>query len=64
MEDWKKIIQEIQVTGLTKKAISDKTKMSPSLVSAIATGARGQNLSWKHGNNLLKLHKSVTRGKR
>ena len=58
--DWKTIIKEIQDCGLTQNQIKAACGCSQSLISAIATGTKG-NPSFATGQAMIALHKKVVR---
>ena len=56
--DWKKLIAEIQATGLSQTAVADRLNRSQAWVSAAAAG-KYLDVRWADGEAILKLHSEV-----
>jgi len=59
--DWKKLLQEIQATGLSQIDIGERIGRSQAWVSAAVAG-KYQDLRWADGEAIRSLHAEVTGG--
>ena len=59
--DWKKLLQEIQATGLSQIDIGERIGRSQAWVSAAVAG-KYQDLRWSDGEAIRSLHAEVTGG--
>src|SRR5260363_245272 len=57
--EMQRIVQELLSTGLTQKKLADLVPCSQSLISALADGRRGKNLSYQIGLKLISLLNQV-----
>lgn len=60
--DWKKLIAELQESGLSQVEIGEAISKSQAWVSACANGGYG-DVRWADGQALIDLHKKITRSK-
>ena len=56
--DWKKLLQEIQESGLSQIEIGERIGRSQAWVSAAVAG-KYQDLRWSDGESIRRLHKEV-----
>ena len=56
--DWKKLIADIQASGLSQEQIAKRLDHSQAWASAVAAG-KFADLKWRDGEKLIALHRAV-----